>query len=220
MGLHEWLLQRGLKYAPNDELQNYLAVYTRSERYAEKWSREWNLSEPVKTRAIAPTGTIGIIAETTTGIEPIFCVAYKRRYLKYKTWYYQYVIDPTAARLIRDSGVDPESIEDAYSIPFGRRLEFQAWVQQFVDHGISSTINLPPWGSSTNHSGTVKQLGNLLMGYLPTLRGITCYPDGARGGQPLVPVKYATAIKHQGEELVEEYTDICDITGKGGPCGS
>lgn len=58
----------------------------------------------------------------------------------------------------------------------------------------------------------------MLMPYLPKLRGITAYPDGARGGQPLSPVSYKTAAKHVGEVFVES-TDICDLT-KGGSCGS
>jgi ribonucleotide reductase alpha subunit len=47
--------------------------------YAEDFAKTAGYRHPVKTRAIAPTGTIGIVAETTTGIEPIFCVAFKRR---------------------------------------------------------------------------------------------------------------------------------------------
>lgn len=218
MGLHEWLLKHGKKYGPDPELEQYLKIYAKSGTYANKYADEWELSRPVKTRALAPTGTIGIVAETTTGIEPIFCVAYKRRYLKGMVTHYQYVIDPCAKRLI-DSGVDPDSIEDAYSLAENveRRIEFQAWVQQYVDHAISSTINLPAWGSELNNDGKVRDFGNMLMKYLPKLRGMTCYPDGARGGQPLTPVKYSTAIKHEGD-VFEEQADVCDIT-KGGSCG-
>lgn len=225
MGLHEWLLVRGKPYGPDNELQQWLELYAQSHDQALQHAKDWGLSAPIKTRAIAPTGTIGIIAETTTGIEPIFCVAYKRRYLKHNTWYHQYVVDPTAKRLIEQHGVDPDAIEDSYSLASSlegieRRVRFQAWVQQYVDHAISSTINLPSWGSEQNNDNTVQDFGNMLIKYLPKLRGITVYPDGARGGQPLVPVKYQTAIKHAGQELVEEAVDICDITGKGGPCGS
>ena len=218
MGLHEWLLVNGKPYGPDAELEQYLKEYAKSGDYAKKYAKEWDLSVPVKTRAIAPTGSIGIIAETTTGIEPIYCVAYKRRYLKHKTWNYQYVIDPTAKRLV-EKGVNPDNIEDSYSLAedVEKRVEFQAWVQSYVDHGISSTINLPSWGSESNNDGTVRDFGNMLIKYLPDLRGITCYPDGARGGQPLTPVKYTTATKHQGETFVEQ-ADVCDIT-KGGSCG-
>lgn len=216
MGLHEWLLKRGKGYGPDAELEEYLKIYETSTEIAKAAARGWDLSPPKKTRAIAPTGTIGIVAETTTGIEPIFCVAYKRRYLKGSVTHYQYVVDPCAHRLI-EGGTDPEKIEDAYSIDFEARLNFQAWVQGYVDHGISSTINLPAWGSETNNDSTVQGYGLTLMKYLPRLRGITCYPDGARGGQPLSPVKHATAIKHIGEVFMEQ-ADVCEIT-KGGSCG-
>jgi len=219
MGIHEWLLKRGHRYGPCDELAEWLAVYRDVSRAtADRICAEWRISVCLKVRAIAPTGTIGIVAETTTGIEPIFCVAYKRRYLKDgKTWVYQYVIDPVAKRLI-EQGVKPEAIEDAYSIEPERRVAFQAFVQEYVDHGISSTINLPHWGHELNNANTVRPFGEMLMKYLPKLRGVTCYPDGARGGQPLTPVQYKTAIKHEGAELVEETVNLCDITGKGS-CG-
>lgn len=219
MGLHEWLLQRGKKYGQDAELEEYLKIYATSTEIAAIYAYGWGISPPVKTRAIAPTGTIGIIAETTTGIEPIFCVAYKRRYLKGDVLHYQYVIDPTAMRLIL-AGTSPEAIEDAYTLAedVERRVAFQAWVQQYVDHSISSTINLPSWGSEQNNSDKVRAFGDMLMRYLPKLRGVTCYPDGARGGQPLTPVKYATAIKHVGEVFIEQM-DVCDLT-KGGSCGT
>lgn len=218
MGLHEWLLKRGKKYGPDAELEEYLKIYAKSGEFAKKYAEEWSLSVPVKTRAIAPTGTIGIVAETTTGIEPIFCVAYKRRYLKGDVVHYQYVVDPCAQRLV-DSGISPDAIEDAYSLAedVERRVAFQAWVQRYVDHSISSTINLPSWGSELNNDNRVQDFGNMLIKYLPELRGTTVYPDGARGGQPLTPVKYTTAMRHIGEVFIEQ-ADVCDIS-KGGSCG-
>ena len=218
MGLHEWLLLHGKKYNIDSELEEYLKVYSKSTEIAHKYAKQWSISKPKKTRAIAPTGTIGIIGETTTGIEPIFCVAYKRRYLKNEVWHYQYVIDPTAKRLI-DQGVNPDLIEDAYTLSedVERRIAFQAWVQQYVDHAISSTINLPKWGSELNNEDKLLELGNIFMKYLPKLRGLTVYPDGARSGQPLTPVKLSTAMKAVGE-IFEESANVCDIT-KGGSCG-
>ena len=184
MGLHEWLLLKGKPYGPDAELEEYLKIYATSTESAKSYAKKWKLSAPVKTRAIAPTGTIGILGETTTGIEPIFCVAYKRRYLKHTTWHYQYVIDPTAKRLIDEQGVNPDLIEDAYSLAENveRRMAFQAWLQKYVDHAISSTINLPQWGSELNNDKKVREFGNMLMKYLPNLRGVTVYPDGARNG--------------------------------------
>jgi len=218
MGIHEWLLQRGKIYAPDEELGVWLSAYAKSGRYANKWADKWELSRPKKTRAIAPNGTTSIVAETTGGIEPIFCVAYKRRYLKGDQNCYQYVIDPVAKRLI-DNGIDPSKIEDAYLLArdIEKRVAFQAWVQGYVDHCISSTINLPAYGTELNNKEVVRPFGSMLMRYLPQLRGITCYPDGSRMGQPLSPVSYKEALAHEGAELIEESTDICNL--KGGSCG-
>jgi ribonucleoside-diphosphate reductase alpha chain len=220
MGIHEWLLTHGKKYGPDPDLEQYLKVYSGSGDHANRWADEWELSRPVKTRAIAPNGTIGIVSETTTGIEPVFCVAYKRRYYKNDAVNYQYVVDPTAKRLI-EGGTAPEAVEDAYTLAedVERRVAFQVWVQGYVDHAISSTINLPAWGSELNNEHRVRGFGNMLLRHLPSLRGITCYPDGARGGQPLTPVKYETAMGHVGKVFVEQ-ADACDITKGTGSCGS
>lgn len=219
MGIHEWLLVRNKSYGIDVELEEYLKIYQTSTEISHKYANEWELSKPIKTRAIAPTGSIGIIAETTTGMEPIFCVAYKRRYLKHTSWNYQYVVDPSAKKLI-DKGINPDLIEDAYSLASNveKRVQFQAWLQKFVDHSISSTINLPSWGSELNNEYKVIEFGNMLIKYLPDLRGITVYPDGARGGQPLVPVSYKEAFENLNQIFIEQF-DICDIT-KGGSCGS
>ncbi|MEK7112661.1 MAG: hypothetical protein AAB875_05025 [Patescibacteria group bacterium] len=219
LGIHEWLVRGGHQYGPCEALLPYLRAYERSTGFASKWSRTWNLSAPVKTRAIAPTGTIGIVAETTTGIEPIFAAAYLRRYFDRGSWRAQYVLDPTAKRLVAD-GVDPDRIEDALSLAgdVDRRLSFQAWMQRHVDHAISSTINLPPWGSAGNDEGTVPRFAAVLRRHLPRLRGVTCYPDGARAGQPIVRVDYRDAERHVGEVLTES-VDVCDLRG-GGTCGA
>ncbi len=220
MGIHEWLMMRGKRYGVDPELDAYLEVYAASGSFANHWADNWGLSRPVKTRAIAPTGTIGIVAETTTGIEPMFAAAYKRRYLKGSTWHYEYVVDPTAKRAVEKYGVKPDDLEDAYSLASdpGRRVAFQAHIQKYVDHSISSTVNLPHWGSELNNAGRVREFGTMLIKHLPELRGITVYPDGARGGQPLSVVKYTTAMKHVGNVFVES-ADLCDIT-KAGTCGS
>ena len=201
MGIHEWLLRRGYTYDPNDEFAEWLDEYAKSTEIAARYADRYGWSHPVKTRALAPTGTIGIIAETTTGLEPLFAIAMKRRYLKGDKWHFQYVMDATAQRLI-ESGIDPALIETAYELARTpeRRVRFQAWVQQWVDHGISSTLNLP---SVEEQNFTHEEFGNMLMKYLPGLRGVTAYPDGARGGQPLNVVPYEEAKDWVGYEYEE-----------------
>lgn len=104
---------------------------------------------------------------------------------------------------------------------YERRMAFQADVQDYVDMSISSTINLPAWGSKFNNEDTVYDFAETLDKYAPRLRGFTCYPDGSRGGQPLKSVPYREAVKKLGEEFEEhvETHDICDVIGKGGSCG-
>jgi len=222
MGIHEWLLQREKGYEVNDELKTWLECYrTESEKAANEHCDRLFISRPVAYRAIAPTGSIGILASTTTGIEPLFAVAFKRRFLTEGTkWKYQYVVDATANRLINELGVRPEAIDTALdlSTDYEKRIKFQADVQDYVDMSISSTINLPRWGSKENDESRVHDFAKVLSTYAPRLRGFTCYPDGSRGGQPLTRVDYSDALKHK--DAVYEEVDICDISGKGGTCGS
>ena len=224
MGLHEWLIQRGSKYEVTPELHKWLYIYqTQSDLTAKNFCNELSISPSVRKRAVAPTGTIGIIAGTTTGIEPIFAVAYKRRYLKNERWHYQYVVDAAAQEMIDTYGVDPNTIESALDLAndYERRIKFQYDVQSYVDMSISSTINLPAWGSKLNNEDTVEDFAETLAKYAHGLRGFTCYPDGSRGGQQLTAVSYNEAKEKLGEEFEEavETHDICDITGHGGSCG-
>lgn len=211
MGMYEWLVTRGKPYAEDSELGEWLEEYERSGEYARAAAERLGVSVPVKTRALAPTGTIGLIAETTTGLEPLYAVAYKRRYLKGKTWHFQYVAEPLAKRFA-DQGIDPDTLETAYTLSLdpGRRLAFQAWVQQYVDHAISSTLNLPSYDSQMY---TPEDFGEILMEHLPSLRGVTVYPDGARAGQPLVPVPYSEAIASEGLEYEELGNGMSCVSG-------
>lgn len=212
MGLHEFMLKQGSSYGPNPALEPYLVAYTRSTPISHRKADEWSISRPIKTRGIAPNGTIGIVAETTTGLEPIFAVAMKRRYFHHGSWHYQYIVDPTAKRLVDDYGINPDEIQTAYSLAekTGIRLEFQGWIQRYVDHAISSTINLPAWGSRLNNPDTVDRFASELLHHLPNIRGITCYPDGCRGGQPLVPVDYYEAVGKVGQVFVEQDSPTID----------
>ena len=225
MGMHEWLIKKGQKYEVSDELHQWLSVYKGvSDKVSRETADQFSITRPVANRAIAPTGSIGILAGTSTGVEPIFAVAYKRRYLKGgNKWHYQYVVDSAAQEIIDLYGVKPDSIESALDLAsdYKRRMKFQADVQDYVDMSISSTINLPEWGSKLNNEDTVEDFANTLASYAHRLRGFTVYPDGCRGGQPLSSVSYSEAVDKLGEEFEEglETHDICDITGHGGSCG-
>ena len=216
MGIHEWLLQREAKYEVTEELHQWLAVYAHeSEAAANEHCDRFYISRPVAYRAIAPTGTIGILAGTTTGIEPVYAVAYKRRYMvDGNRWRAQFMVDATAETLV-NNGIAPDAIESAVELAADpeRRIQFQADVQDYVDMGISSTLNLPAWGSDLNNEDKVDDFAAIVARYAPRLRGLTFYPDGSRGGQPIVPISYEEA--HSKRNVVIEENDAC----AGGVCG-
>jgi len=216
MGVHEFLLKKGSKYEVTPELKKYLEVYKEySEKGANDFCDRFYLNRPESYRAIAPTGTIGLITGTTTGIEPLFAVAYKRRYLEGDKWKYEYAVDSTAYDMINKYGVEPEDIDTANSLAkdVERRIKFQADIQDYVDMAISSTINLPAWGTKYNNDKLLDNYSDIIKKYADRIRGLTFYPDGSRGGQPLETVDYNTAMKNKG--TVFEENESC----KGGVCG-
>ena len=220
MGLHEWLLKRGYKYGMNDELKQWMKVYdTETTRSANEHCDRMFLNKPKGYRAIAPTGTISILAGTTGGIEPIYAVAYRRRYLTDGTrWKHQYVVDATAQALI-DLGINPDDIESAIDLAADpeRRIKFQYEMQKFVrDHAISSTINFPAWGTELNNEDKVKDNAAMVKKYAPGIRGLTWYPDGSRDGQPITTVPYEEARSKRGviyEDNSEEQclSGVCNL---------
>lgn len=215
MGIHEWLIRHGYMYEPNSEFAQWLHIYKKhSDSAAEKWAKVLGFSIPIKKRAIAPNGTISIAGgQTTSGIEPIFSIAYQRRYLTPTGWKIQYVVDFVAERL-HEEGFNINRIEDAYSLAMNveKRIRFQTFVQQYVDNAISSTVNLPAYGDLGNND--FAKFGTMLMQYLPKLRGITAYPDGSRSGQPLTPVDFDFAMQNK-NVIFETEEDSCI----GGVCG-
>lgn len=207
-GIHEWLMIRGSDYNVTPELHKWLSVYEQeSDGAAFIGAKELGVSAPKGVRAIAPTGTIGIISETTTGLEPLFCKAYLRRYYKDGKWLAQYVIDGAVKRLM-DKGVSLDKIQDSYDLSFRQRVKFQADVQNYVDMAISSTCNMAQWGSELNNENTVKSNSDTLLKYAKRLRGFTVYPDGCRGGQPLTRVDLKEAMENEGK-VFEEHEIAC-----------
>lgn len=223
MGVHEWLLKRGMKYEWNAKFKSWMESYKEvTDTVAEECSKKTGLNKPIATRAFAPNGTIGILGETTTGIEPIFATAYKRKWLKNnKERVYEYVIDATVKRLLDDQYInDPDKIEDAMDLAKNpkKRIEFQWQVQKYVDQSISSTINLPNFNkmSVEEQQEMIIMFKSLFRQYLPELRGITVYSDQSRGGQPLEKVSYYIAKDFEGAEISE----TSGISCKSGTCGS
>lgn len=181
MGIAEFLAKRKIPYGFSGELESYLRVYSDSTEIANKYTRLLGISEITKSRAIAPNGTISLVAETTGGIEPIFCEEYIREYYNSKNVLVsEHVTDPVADRIKASYGLS--GIETAYTIPIRRRLALQAQVQNHVDMAVSSTVNF------NRDDLSESDLRNALIEYIPVLRGLTVYPLGSRPDEPVKPV--------------------------------
>lgn len=220
IGVHEFCMLNGVPYGSDDSfevLEPYMREYDRALEYAWDWQDALGLSRSVAATAIAPNGTIGILAESTPSGDPMFSSARERAVITaspagdMRTVHV--VIDPVAKRLV-EQGVDPNSIEDAYTLALypERRLGMQAYLQSHVDQAVSSTINLPYVMENWTEQ---RDFGDTLMKFLPQLRGVTAYPDGARAGQPLTPIPLAYALEHEGESWLGGVEDTC----RGGVCG-
>jgi ribonucleoside-diphosphate reductase alpha chain len=102
-GIHEWLMAKKCDYEVTPELHKWLSIYEQeSDSAAFIGAKELGVSVPKGVRSVAPNGSISILAETTSGIEPLFCKAYKRRYFKDGKWIFQYVVDGSVKRLLDD----------------------------------------------------------------------------------------------------------------------
>ena len=107
-----------------------------------------------------------------------------------------------------------EKIQDSYDLSFKQRVKFQADVQNYVDMAISSTCNMPAWGSEENNDEVLDKNADILLKYAKRLRGFTVYPDGCRGGQPLTRVPLDEALKDEGKVFEEKEAECV-----GGVCG-
>lgn len=222
LGVHEFLLMRGLKYGTDDAfeaLEPYMEVYDRALEYAHEAQAAAGLSLSVAATSGAPTGTRGIGAETTTGWEPVTYTAYSRSVITSKAHApdertLHYVVDPTVERLIKEGYILPtDDIEDSATLAYDyeSRFRMQAYAQSHTDQAISMTINLPHVMTSAQER---KQFGETLYRYLPKLRGITVYPNGAISGQPItrVPLAQAMGYDYEVTEDAEKCaTGVCGI---------
>jgi len=209
-GISEFLIRTNSGYNFTPAMREMAEIFEQqSEASATKWSAILGVNRPVKIRAIAPTGTTSIVAGTTSGIEPIFACAYERGFLdKNNKWTQELVIDAAAQRLL-DEGFQPEEIFDSYSLGFEQRVVFQAELQKYVDQAISSTVNLP------NTNFPKEEAKRIILKYMPYLKGLTTYPDGAVSNQPLRRVELRDALKMKNNIIDEsESTRQC----KGGSC--
>jgi ribonucleoside-diphosphate reductase alpha chain len=144
----------------------------------------------------APTGSVSIMSQTSSGLEPVFRNSYiRRRKLSHDEqhldadhvddlgdrWVEYEVFHHNAQQWLdqhpfEDPGPLPAFFVESDTIDWEQRIAVQSVIQQSIDHSISSTINLP--------KGTDPELvGRLYMeGWKQGLKGITVYVDGSRSG--------------------------------------
>jgi len=222
LGVHEFLLQRGLRYGTDEAfeaLEPFMREYDRALEYAIDFEDKIGISRSIAATSGAPTGTRGIAAETTTGWEPMTYAAYKRAVISAggkggDTKAYTYCVDPTLKRLVDQGIIAPDAeVEDSASLAYDyeRRFKMQAYAQSHTDQAISMTINLPYVMTDPTDQ---RAFGDTLIEYLPSFRGVTVYPDGAIPGQPIISVPLEEALAQEGL-VVEETEEKCAT----GVCG-
>ncbi|MBL4861889.1 MAG: ribonucleoside-diphosphate reductase, adenosylcobalamin-dependent, partial [Crocinitomicaceae bacterium] len=150
----------------------------------------------ISISTVAPTGSLSLLAQTSSGIEPVFMRSYKRRRKVNRNdkkaeidfidelgdkWQEFTVYHPKLKEWMRitgetDENVSPYAYSTANEIDWHKRVKIQAIVQKYVTHSISSTINLPRKATKQNVSDIYME------SWLKGLKGITVYRDGSRSG--------------------------------------
>ncbi|HCU93009.1 MAG TPA: adenosylcobalamin-dependent ribonucleoside-diphosphate reductase [Actinobacteria bacterium] len=149
--------------------------------------------------SIAPTGTISLIAGTTSGIEPMFALAYVRHILGRQIP----ETNPLFERIARDRGFFSDelmaeiartgTVRQLPAVPADVRASFvtaleiapewhlrmQAAAQRHVDAAVAKTVNLPA------HATPADVRAIYLAAWRAGVKGITVYRYGARPGQVL-----------------------------------
>lgn len=143
---------------------------------------------------IAPTGTISMVCGTSSGIEPIFAMAYERRYRKDEEIAMEVVVDPLFKQFV-EQGKSTANFQNAYDLSIRDHMEMQRTCQRHIDNAVSKTINLPP-------GTTEDELSELYMEFLPELKGVTVYPVGSRENQPLTPLPREEAEQRVFDSLI------------------
>lgn len=150
----------------------------------------------ISISTVAPTGTLSMLAQTSSGIEPVFMLGYKRRRKINSaaddakvtfvddmgdSWEEFDVFHPKLNEWMKVTGetdvnLSPYAGSTAPEIDWIKRVELQALVQKYVTHSISSTINLP-------EDIEVDKVAEIYIeSWKKGLKGITVYRDGSRSG--------------------------------------
>ena len=161
----------------------------------------------VTALAIAPTGTISLVADVTSSIEPLIKKAYKRTDRVGERMY----VHPIYLDHLQTGDPLPSWYVDSDDLDPSDHFEVQVAVQKFVDGAVSKTINMPA-------GTTADQLSHLMLEYIHDLKGVTVYVDGSREGQILNSVSEEEVRNYlernkavTSAEAVQCTTGMCDL---------
>lgn len=170
--------------------------------FIKKISKEEGLKYGNKTVNVCqPTGTLSILANCSSGIEPLFALEQHIDRLDE-----HFVIVPSIVKWYKkEKGYDIEGdklkdlkdillFKTANDIPYTAHLETQAIWQKYIDNSISKTINLP---SNASVDDVDK---SFMLAYELKCKGFTVYRDGCRDTQVLNHKSKAVEVV----EVVEE----------------
>ena len=157
--------------------------------------------------ALAPTGTISLIADYSSAIEPLFAKAMRRSDRVGERIY----VHPKYQEMILNGEETPEWFVDSFDLEPSDHFEMQVACQKYCDASVSKTINLPA-------ETTDSELSDLLLEYIHDLKGCTVYRDGSRSGQILNRISEEEVRKHlltdtSGIEVNMEESDVKCATG-------
>jgi ribonucleoside-diphosphate reductase alpha chain len=216
MGYADLLFKMGLPYDSDEAVtfgkQLMAFIHSNAQEASKKLAEERgsfpNIDKSIYTHpmrnsnvtTVAPTGTIGMLAETSGGIEPNFALVYVKQVMDDKKLLY---INPVFEQTLKDRGIYSEELMEKISqsgklseideIPEDIKNVFvtaqeidpyyhvamQSAFQEFVDSSISKTINF-------DNSATKEDIKNAyLQAYESACKGITVYRDGCRPYQVL-----------------------------------
>ncbi len=227
MGFADMLIRLGIPYDSDEAVDIAEGVMSAIQDESKKASRalaaergafpNFGLSDfaernepPIRhatTTTIAPTGTISIIADTTSGIEPIFALAFVRNVMDDSALV---EVNPLFERAARERGFHSDELMKrvaaegtaahidevpadvrgvfvtAHDIAPESHIKIQAAFQRFVDNAVSKTVNFPNEAAV----GDIDRVYRLA--YATGCKGVTVYRDGSRENQVL-EVKRETA---------------------------
>jgi len=176
------------------------------------------------TTTIAPTGTISILSDSSSGIEPLFALAYVRNVMDNNkliesnpafeeavkalgdkinfTSVMERIADEGSARNIEEL---PDSIKKifvtAHDISPEWHIRTQAIFQKYIDNAVSKTVNF-------SHTATIEDIRKVYnMAYELECKGVTVYRDGSRDNQVL-QISSSPQEKEKQSESIEIFRAV------------